>query len=160
MIRLVPMTKVEFDDFLEGDIRLFAEENVRSGYWDKTGALEKSRREHKRLLPDGMVTRNHYFYTIRKEDDTALGTLWMKVDLSSQAKPFGFIHNLEIHKPFLEKDYAAQAMLELEKIASGFGLKQLNLLVFAHNEDDQSFYERLGYSVKSMFMIKPLDNKK
>lgn len=159
MIRLVPMTRTEFNDFLDSDIRLFAEENVRSGYWDKTGALEKSRREHKRLLLDGMATRNHYFYTIRNEEDAAVGTLWMKVDLSSQAKPFGFIHNLEIHEAFRDKDYPAQAMLELEKIAAGYGLKQLNLLVFTHNKDDRSLYERLGYSVVSMFMIKQLDNK-
>ena len=159
MIQLVPMTKAEFDVFLEGDIRLFSEENVRSGYWDKTGSLEKSRREHKRLLPDGMATRNHYFYTIRNEEDVAVGTLWMKVDLSSQAKPFGFIHNLEIHEAFRDKDYAPQAMLELEKIAVGFGLKQLNLLVFAHNAGDRGLYERLGYSVVSMFMIKPMDTK-
>ncbi len=156
MVNLEPMTIMEFEAFLERDIRNFAEANVQGGYWDNTGALERSRREHKRLLSDGLATRNHYFYTIRNEEGAVVGMIWMTVDLSSQQKPFGFVYNLEIDEPYRRKGYATQAMSELEKVAKGFGLKQLQLHVFAHNQAARALYGKLGYALSSMNMLKEL----
>ncbi len=156
MVQLVPMTRAEFKAFLDHDIRTYAEENVWSGFWDQAGALEKSRWEHKRLLPDGLATKDHFLYTIRNEEGGAVGAIWMKVDLSSQKKPSGFIYDLEIDEPHRHKGYATQAMLELEKIAAGFGLVQLGLHVFAHNNVARKLYEKLGYNVSSLNMFKSL----
>src|SRR3990170_4191255 len=127
MTRLVRMTPSEFIDFLAHDIRTLAEENVRAGYWDETGAQERSRREHKTLLHDGLATRNHYFYAIRDDEGMSVGIIWMKVDLTSQNRPSAFIFAFEINEPYRRKGYAEQAMLELEKIAAGLGLKYLSL---------------------------------
>jgi len=156
MVKLVRMTQPEFDEFLQRDIREYAQENIRSGYWDETGALEKSRREHKNLLPDGLATRNHQIYTIRNEQDSPIGVIWIKVDLSSQKRPSGFIFDLEIDEQYRRQGYATQAMLELEKIAAGLGLKYLGLHVFAHNKTALTLYEKLGYSVAGLNMLKEI----
>ena len=159
MIQLVPMTQAEFDTFLEHDIRTYAQANTQAGYWDQTSALEKSRREHKRLLPDGLKTRDHFLYIIRNDERRQVGVVWMKIDLSSQKKPSGIIFDLEIDPPYQHKGYATQAMHELEKIALGLGLVQLSLHVFAYNTVAHKLYEKLGYTISSFNMIKPLGHK-
>jgi GNAT superfamily N-acetyltransferase len=62
-----------------------------------------------------------------------VGVLWFKANLDS-SRASGFIFDLEIHEPYRRKGYARQAMLELEKVARGMGLRQLALHVFAYND--------------------------
>ena len=156
MIRLAPMTAGEFDAFLEHDIRAYAQERVRAGFWTEAEALARSRKEHRLLLPDGLKSRYHHFYTIQDSDSSeAVGVLWLKTDLDS-SRGSGFIFDLEIHEPFRRKGYARQAMLELENVAREMGLRQLGLHVFAHNEGARALYSGLGYKVASLNMLKDL----
>jgi ribosomal protein S18 acetylase RimI-like enzyme len=154
MVKLIPMTQNEFKAFLERDIREYAAENVRAGYWSEAEALEKSRQAHDRLLPDGLKTKDQYLYTLH-EDKQAVGMIWMKANLDSP-RPSGFIFDLFIEAPFRQKGYASQAMLELEEVARGLGLQQLGLHVFAHNQAATKLYEKLDYRVSSLNMIKKL----
>ena len=131
MVRLVPMTPAEFEAFLEHDIREYAQERVRAGYWSETEAMARSRKEHRGLLPDGLKSRYHHIYTIQETGNgEAVGVLWLKTNLDS-SRASGFIFDLEIHEPYRRKGYARQAMLELENVARDMGLKQLGLHVFA-----------------------------
>jgi ribosomal protein S18 acetylase RimI-like enzyme len=156
MVQLVPMTPNEFEAFLERDIREFAQERVQAGFWSEAEALSKSRREHRALLPDGVKSRYHHLYTIREpEHGEAVGVLWLKTDLDS-SRASGYIFDLEIHEPFRRRGYARQAMLELENVARGMGLRQLGLHVFAHNEGARALYESLGYKVASLNLLKDL----
>ena len=156
MIKLVPMTPQEFEEFLEHDIREYARERVRAGFWSETEALARSRKEHRALLPDGLKSRFHHIYTIQDADSgLAVGVLWFKTDLDS-SRGSGFIFDLEIHEPFRRKGYARQAMLELENVARGMGLRQLGLHVFAYNESARLLYEGLNYRVASLNMLKDL----
>lgn len=158
MVRLIPMTPQEFDAFLENDIREYAKEQVRAGYWSEAEALPRSRKEHKALLPDGLKSKFHHLYTIQEtEHGEAVGVLWLRANLDS-SRASGFIFDIEIGEPFRRKGYARQAMLELEKVARAMGLQQLALHVFAHNEGARALYENLGYTVASLNMIKPLDS--
>jgi ribosomal protein S18 acetylase RimI-like enzyme len=154
MVKLTPVTQEEFQEFLERDIREYAAEKARAGHWAEAEALEKSRLEHERLLPDGPKTRDHHLYTIRAEED-AVGMIWLKASLDSP-RPTGFIYDLFIAERFRRKGYASQAMLQLEEVARGLGLQQLGLHVFAHNQAAVSLYERLGYRVSSLNMAKDL----
>jgi ribosomal protein S18 acetylase RimI-like enzyme len=158
MIQLVPMTQKDFEAFLERDIRAYAEENVKGGYWSEAEALEKSRKEHEGLLPEGLKTKNHYLYTIQDADHgNKVGIIWMRINADSP-KPSGFIFDLEIDEPFRRKGYATQAMLRLEEVARRFGLQQLGLHVFAHNQTARALYDKLGYRVASLNMMKPLSS--
>ena len=154
-VGLVPMTQQEFEAFLERDIVQYAEEKVRAGYWTEAEALEKSRLENAQLLPEGLATPDHHLFTIQSAAGQAVGAVWLKADLAS-ARPSGFIYDLEIYEPYRRRGYAQQAMLKLEDAARGLGLRQLGLHVFAHNEAAQSLYERLGYRVSSLNMLKDL----
>jgi len=156
MVKLNPMTPGEFDVFLEHGIQEYAKDRVRAGFWTETESLARSRKEHRALLPDGIKSRYHHFYTIQDSDTgTAVGVLWFKTDLDS-SRGSGYIFDLEIHEPFRRRGYARQAMLELENVARGMGLRQLGLHAFAFNEEARLLYEGLGYSVASVNMLKDL----
>ncbi len=156
MVRLTPMTQREFEAFEEHDILEYAEAEVRAGYWSEADALEKAREAHRRLLRDGLATRDHYLYTIREgKRNTAVGVLWMMVNRES-AKPSGFVYDIEIDPAQRRKGYGREAMLELEVLARQMGLHQLGLHVFAYNAGARALYESLGYSVASVNMLKDL----
>lgn len=156
MIQLTPMTESEFAEFLDRDIREYAAERTKAGYWSEAEALTRSRREHKALLPDGLKSRYHHLYTIREsETNQAVGVLWLKTDFDT-SRASGFIFDLEIHEPYRHKGFASQAMQELENLARGMGLRQLGLHVFSHNQAARALYEKLGYQTASLNMLKDL----
>ncbi|HET6845402.1 MAG TPA: GNAT family N-acetyltransferase [Anaerolineales bacterium] len=156
MVKLIPLTQKEFDDFLEHDIRVYAQERTQAGFWSEAEAITRSRKEHKALLPDGLRSRYHHLYTIREsEQGEALGVLWLKTDFDT-SRATGFIFDIEIHEPHRRKGFAREAMHELENVSRGMGLRQLGLHVFAHNEAARALYEELGYQVASMNMLKDI----
>jgi len=155
MIRLVLMDEAEFAQYQELDIPRYADENVKVGYWHPDKALEKSRQEHSRLLPDGLKTKNHLFFKIVDEYLTRVGTLWLSTDFDA-AQPTGFIYDLIIEEAFQRKGFGMQAMTALEGKARELGLKRLALHVFAHNLPARKLYQDLGYQDKSMNMSKEL----
>ncbi|HVN16039.1 MAG TPA: GNAT family N-acetyltransferase [Anaerolineales bacterium] len=157
MVQLVQMTEEEFQNFLARDIKEYAEENVKAGYWAETEAMEKSRQDHERLLPDGLATKDHYLFTIESDNGERVGMLWLRVDLASPV-PSGFIFDLYVDEAFRRKGYAKQAMLELEKRARELGLKRLALHVFAHNTGAKALYNQLNYKIGSLNMTKDLSS--
>ena len=156
MIHLVPMNQIEFESFLARDIPEYAQENVKAGYWSVEEALERSRADHERLLPQGLATHGHLFFNIQEaQSGKNVGTIWLKVNQDS-AMPSGFIYNLEIDEPFRRKGLATQAMLAIEGKARELGLAVLFLHVFGHNQSAQALYHKLGYTVTSLNMEKRL----
>ena len=103
MVRLVPMTQKEFEAFLEWDVRELAKERVRAGLWSEAESLPRSRKEQRALLPDGLKSRYHHFYTIQESDrGEAVGVLWFKANLDS-SRASGFIFQLEIKNLHMHK---------------------------------------------------------
>lgn len=155
-IQLARLTQPEFEAYLERDIRLYAEENTRAGYWSEGEALQKSRQAHERLLPKGLDTPNHFLFAIQEgASGITIGSLWLLADRERE-HPTGFIFDLFVDEAFRRKGYAEQAMLALEDKAREMGLTSLELHVFAHNPIAFHLYQELGYEVKSLNMTKLL----
>ena len=155
MVRLIPMTGKEFEEYLERNIERYAEENVKAEYWAPAEALEKSRKEHQQLLPTGLATKDHHFLKIQDEGAMVIGAAWLKA-IHDTALPSGFVYDLFIEEAHRGQGYGKQAMLALEERAKELGLRTLALHVFAHNSVARALYERLGYEVKSLNMIRVL----
>lgn len=156
MLRLIPMTEREFEVYLEQDIRVHARENVRAGYWTEEEALERLRKAHEELLPDGIKTKDHYLFRIQlSESEEKIGVLWLNVRLGIP-HPNGFIFDISIDEAQRGKGYGRQAMLALEEIAKGMRLESIGLHVFAHNPTAKRFYESLGYQIIGLNMRKEL----
>ena len=78
MVELVPIEQKEFEIFLQRAIREYAEDHVRNGNWSPDGALEKSKKEFERLLPEGIHSQDQYVYSIRN-GDARVGVLWVQI---------------------------------------------------------------------------------
>ena len=155
MSKLVPMTQVEFDAFIEHLVPSYAADNVRAGYWSEDEALEKSRKQTESLLSQGLQTNGHYLYTLY-DDDIAVGIVWLRAELDRPVKS-GYIFDVEIREEFRGKGYGKQAMLLIEEKAFELGIKRMGLRVFAYNDVARNLYERIGYKVSSMNMLKDLE---
>lgn len=149
------MTQEQFDDWLPGAIKGYAEEHVASGRWSKDEALGRSRQEYEQLLPQGVTTPNHHLWTIvRESDGQRAGMLWMAV--RDQPARQAFIYNIEIDEQFRRRGYAEQAMLKLETEVRQLGLDTISLHVFGHNAKARPLYEKLGYEPTNILMAKKL----
>jgi ribosomal protein S18 acetylase RimI-like enzyme len=154
-IELVPFTQEQFDAWLPRAIAEYAHEHVSTGRWSEAEAIEKSREEHAKLLPQGPATPGHRMWSIvRAGDRQPVGLLWVQV--MDQPTPRAFIYNIEIDAEFRRRGYAMQAMKKLEEEARSLGLGSIGLHVFGHNTAARPLYEKLGYVATNINMSKRL----
>jgi ribosomal protein S18 acetylase RimI-like enzyme len=156
MVSLRPMTDDEFQAFLERNIPGYAADKVRAGNWIPEEAEQKSRQEHDRLLPRGLVSAHQHLYTIDLDGKPA-GDLWLSSDprLTGGA---GFICDLYVAEEYRRRGIASEAMRLLEGEATSLGLKGLSLHVFGENQAARALYEKLGYEITNLNMAKTLSS--
>lgn len=156
VISIRPMTETEFEAFLAQSVKSYAEEKAEAGDWTAEEALDRSRKEHDRLLPNGLSTPHQHLYTIESKGQKA-GRVWLSSDPAT-AGGSGFIYDLYIGEPFRRQGVAKRAMLLIEQEARRLGLKSLALHVFGHNDAARALYEGLGYTITNLNMAKPLSD--
>src|SRR4029077_6024455 len=115
-IDLEPLTQAQYDAWEPREIAEYAQEHVATGRWSEEEALERSRAEHKKLLPDGLATPDQRLWSIvRLDDREPVGMLW--VHFMQKPTPHAFIYNIEVYPRFRRRGYAEQAMKRLEEEA-------------------------------------------
>lgn len=157
MIQLVPMNDADFQAYLAVAIPDYAQEHVQSGRWSAEEALQRAQQEYQQLLPDGLQSKNQYFYTLHDTQSATsnVGMLWFAVE--ERAKEVtAFVYDIIIYEQFRRRGYGEQAFLAMESIAREFGAKHIKLHVFAHNAAARALYEKLGYAPTNIMMSKPL----
>jgi ribosomal protein S18 acetylase RimI-like enzyme len=153
MIRLEPMPQEDFASYLERDIREYAEEHVRNGNWKKEEALERSRKEHDQLLPDGLQSKDQYLFSII--DDTnnqKLGVLWVTIQ-NNQA----FIYDFRIDEAFRGKGYGKLALMAMDEKLKSMRVRSVELHVFGDNYTAQELYKKMGFEITGIHMRKQLE---
>jgi ketosteroid isomerase-like protein/ribosomal protein S18 acetylase RimI-like enzyme len=156
MTALVRMSPTAFDSFLPAAIESYARQNVASGRWAAESALELSRAEHARMLPDGLATPDaHLFEIFDPESSLAVGTLWLGVHTHAGG-PAGYVYNVEVDPRHRRKGHAKRAFEALEPICRELGLSSVGLNVFAFNVPARRLYEGLGYQTTASTMRKSL----
>jgi ribosomal protein S18 acetylase RimI-like enzyme len=154
-IALEPMTQPEFEAWLPRAIVEYAQEHVVDGRWSEEEAVEKSRAEHEKLLPQGLATPDHHLWTItRSSDRKAVGLLW--VHMMQTPRPHAFVYDIEINPDSRRRGYAEAAMKELEAVARRMGAETIRLHVFGHNTAARPLYVKLGYEPTNIVMAKSL----
>lgn len=152
MVKLAPMQQEDFEPYLERDIQEYAGEHVRNGNWKHEEALERSRKEHQQLLPDGLQSKNQYLFSIL--DDTGhqkLGVLWVHVE-NNQA----FIYDFRIEEAERGKGYGKQALLALDEKLKSMNVESVGLHVFGDNTTAQELYKKMGFQITGIQMKKKL----
>ncbi len=155
-ITLHRMTELAYARFHEEAVAGYADSNVQAGRWPAEGALERSRREHERLLPQGLATPDQHLFTIHDDvEGVDVGVLWLAVNQHPTGRS-GFIYDVEIAPEHRRKGHARAAFAALEAVARELGLSDIGLHVFAHNEPAQALYRSLGYETTGVNMRKRL----
>lgn len=150
MIQLVPMTQSEFDSYLESSIPEYAADKVRAGNWTEAESLERSRKGYAELLPHGLVTPNHYLFSVKdSQSDERVGWFWLAVE-----KDNAFVYDIVIEEKHRRKGYGTQVLRVAEVEAKRLGCNKIGLHVFGFNEEAFALYQKLGYEVTNINMSK------
>ena len=153
---LQPMSDEVFAEYLEGAIASYAKSNVDSGNWPADEALEYSRADHDKLLPQGAQTPDHYLFEIKEAPGgTTVGTVWFAV-LEARHVRTAFVYDLRIGEEHRRHGHATAAMEQVERHVREMGATRLGLHVFAFNSGAQALYEKLGFEVLSHNLQKTL----
>jgi ribosomal protein S18 acetylase RimI-like enzyme len=156
VLRLDPMTPEELDRWLAHAIPAYAEDHVRAGRWDAANALELSRAEHARLIPQGVATPDQFLRTLRDAaSGQVVGELWYALRKEG-ARTDLFVYWIGIAEAHRRRGYAREALRALEPEAKRLGADRIALHVFGENTGAQALYRSLGYEVTNLLMAKPV----
>ncbi|SDY95507.1 GNAT family N-acetyltransferase [Bacillus sp. 166amftsu] len=152
MITLKPMNKEEFQLYISAAIENYAKNKVTSGNWSEDEAINLSKKEFSRLLPKDEKSELNYLYSIF-QDQQLVGMIWI-AQTSTTNPDQGYIFDFIIYEPHRGKGYGKQAMKEIEIIAKELGMNKIGLHVFGHNTVARGLYEKLGYEITNINMMK------
>ncbi|OEE67591.1 GNAT family N-acetyltransferase [Enterovibrio norvegicus FF-33] len=155
-VSLEAMDSASFSEYLQFAIPSYARDNVESGRWDKSDALERSKKVYAHLLPEGLNSPDdHLFNIIESATNQNVGYIWVKIETHFGVKS-AFIYGVGTFEGYRRKGYAKSALRCIETVASDLGATSLGLHVFSHNSAAQSLYSSMGYHVVSHNMKKSL----
>ncbi|WP_406380156.1 GNAT family N-acetyltransferase [Streptomyces sp. NBC_01618] len=107
-------------------------------------AIQKSRNDYARNLPDGMETAGMHFHVLVHEG-VVVGHLWVSVREESPGEKAGYVFDVEVGEEYRGRGYGRALMWQAEHITLDAGAHRLGLHVFAGNTPAQRLYESLGY---------------
>ncbi len=156
MTCLVPMSEKIFAEYLSAAVAGYANDNIVSGRWPEQDAHARSEESFRDSLPQGLQTPNQYLFEITDiEGGSCVGYLWFAVVEKNNLRS-AFVYDLEIKEEHRRQGYAEAAFREMEKQVRELGLQSIGLHVFAYNKGAQALYEKLGYQVSGLNMLKHL----
>lgn len=157
MIQLIPMTEAEFPAFIALSMQDQAQGHVQDGRWPAAEAPERIEKLRAQLLPAGLATPNHYFFTLFDQPaGTRVGALWYAV-VERQGQRHIFVMDIQIQPEFRRRGYGTQAFRLLEAQARRLGIETIDLHVFQHNQPARAMYAKLGYHGSADSMSKTLE---
>jgi GNAT superfamily N-acetyltransferase len=149
------MTKTEFESFMEISMKDHIRSQILAGNWTEENGPRNMELLRLELLPVGLDTRDHFFYSVKDETGRIAGGLWFMVQ-SSGDKRFIYVVDIQVFKEFRRRGYASQAFMFMEEKARELGIDHIYLNVFEHNVTARWMYEKLGYIGESDLMVKQL----
>ncbi len=147
------MTENRFARYVAESIRNYAGEKVASGDWSAEESLDRAGTELEKLLPLGLRTRDHHFFTIQAEPAGEVGILWFAV-IPRAGRKAAYVYDVAIGEEHRRKGYASEAFQLLEKRARSMGLAGIALHVFAHNRAARDLYAGLGFQEVDLTLFK------
>lgn len=151
MIKLEPIQQEDFERFLERGIRDYAEDHVRNGNWSPEGALERSKKEFERYLPDGIHSKDQYLYSIINDNGNKISVLWVQVKEHK-----AFIFDFVIDEAYRGKGYGKQALAAMDEKLKSMSVESVELHVFGDNITAQELYTKAGFQITGIHMNKKL----
>jgi len=156
MLRHRPMTERECREYLARKL----DEDSRCRAAAEFCTLDAARREVAGhiayLLPSGLRTDGHTFWTLLAEDggkEREIGALWFQQEPNGDVRLWG----IDIDPDQRRRGFAASALALAEAEARRLGARIVRLHVFPQNQAAQALYRKRGFSPTNVYMAKPLD---
>lgn len=154
MIALRPMTQDEYKAYLKHNIAEYAAEKVKAGNFPEEGSLELAKKEFDSYLPKGLDTPGQHLCTIcDAETGAAVGMIWYGFT-PDMKKSLWFIYDFLVDEDKRGHGYGAATLAELETMAKNESISTIRLHVFGHNTSALRLYERAGYVVTNIQMMR------
>jgi len=156
MLSLKPIGTETFRAWREDAIKDYAKDKIAAGTWAAESAYELSDKEFTRLLPDGPATPNNHIWSMH--DDSVgkdVGVLWIAI-LEHGGIRMAFIYDIVVFEGYRRRGYGTQALSALEGEVRALGLDRIGLHVFGHNPGARALYEKVGYIITDINMVKTL----
>ena len=154
-VTLEPMTAAQFEAWLEGSIRSFAEDLANATGQPLRDTSARARQQFAEWLPAGVATENTWLMTIVDATGAEVGALWLGPHPQRAEVAFGY--DIEINPEHRGRGLGRAAMLAAEQLARQAGFTELALNVFGFNDPARRLYDSLGYRVVSTQMTKRLE---
>jgi ribosomal protein S18 acetylase RimI-like enzyme len=103
-----------------------------------------TRQDFDRLLPEGLQTRNQHLLSIRTDEGTQAGLLWLTV-IDRKSEMEAFLLDFVIFPIFRRRGHARESMAQLEDYVSNLGLDRISLSVSEYNNAARALYRSLDY---------------
>mgnify|MGYP006293047369 FL=1 len=153
MVKFKNMTDEEFENYYNYAVSNYAEEKIEAGNWSEENAEERARNIFKKLLPDGLKTKNNYLYSIYTKNNH-IGYIWFKIN--DENRKAAFLNDIIIFQEYRGKGYGEKTMKLFERKAKEFDCERIQLHVFAHNDPAVSLYKKLKFKVTNIRMEKDI----
>lgn len=154
MITLRPMSREEYKAYLVHNVAEYAAEKVKAGNWPEEGSLELAQKEFDGYLPQGLETPGQHLCTIcDAETGAAVGMIWYGCTPDNK-KSLWFIYDFMMDENMRGHGYGSAALAELEALAKQEGIFTIRLHVFGHNTNALRLYEKAGYVVTNIQMMR------
>ena len=154
-LRLRPMTRAEFEEWLPRQTATYAEMIAASGAMTAAAAREKAERDTSRYFGGGFATPGQFVFRIMA-GEVAVGWLWLAVPGPDPDPLMAWVFEVEIEAAFRGRGYGRAAMRLAEDEARARGMTSLGLNVHGQNTVARSLYDSLGYQVTTQQMKKPV----
>ncbi len=153
MVALRPMTEAEYTPYIAYLREDYAQERAKSGETPIEEERELSNKQIDGLIPQGLATPNHYFWTVTDEGGAAIGSLWVFVE---PEKGRAFIYDIALFEAQRGKGYGRQTLDVLESTVRPMGVRRIALNVFGKNAVARHLYDTAGYYVVATAMQKDI----
>jgi ribosomal protein S18 acetylase RimI-like enzyme len=143
------MTWAEFDAWSPRSRSGFAAQQVAAGLAAEPEAVALAESVFADLLPEGLATPTHLFWTVRPLVGATAGYVWMRLrPLPDEVE--AFLLDLEVLPEARGRGLARAAMVAAEEAVRDLGATVVRLNVFAHNRAAMRLYDSLGYRASTL----------
>ena len=151
-MQMNPMNQKQFEAFQLSTTREYATMSAKQNDVPFEKALETAKIEVANYLPEGLKTKDHFFFNLSLDGDSQ-GYLWFGLREQAGKKKI-YIFDILVHESARGKGCGKFMLSWLESEAKQMGLNEIYLHVFGHNKVARGLYKSTGFQVTNLYMSK------
>ena len=154
MIKIQKMLPEEFTELIEMGQPHYIEGKAKSLGISYEQAREKALKEYQAILPEGIHTKNHKFFTA-KFDGKLAGYAWVEIR-EEESKISAWGYDIHVKDEYRRQGIAKEIFKELEGKLKEIGVEEVRFHVYADNFRAIPLYEQFGFETTNIVMRKKL----